>query len=583
MSKKRGNDRRGRQAPRRQHLRSVPTQEDESAGDGAEDQALFQSLRRALRSDEPVDLLEAVSSLLSVTDPRASNPFSDDGPRVGLDELVDSFVGTDYAETTAALTVIRALVADELQASRIGKVLATRRQPMPAWLVGLEGVVVPRVVELTHVLGDGDDYLLDARLPTGEAFTALVYVDHNLGTVVKDAFVIAKGLAEVLPRMEQAATDPDQVFADVDPARARAVVTEAIQHGALTYPPLESDTWPACRPLVEWLVRALPAGATVPARPEPSEEELARLRAGFFASSHGRDLDHEDQHGLLESLTWFGTEWGPGDPMRWSPVNVEMLLVDWIPRKIVADPAYLAKVPDLLRAFIGYCHESRAIRHALTLDTLAAVDHWEPEYQRLIRSDRPQGPDALLAGLLEVGYDDSTEALMLESLARVVGGRVALLNLDVEPLPDEPFEWGGVPGDIHDRVREVLDLCDRCAVELLDVEHRTAMRRFLGLAAVGDPAIFRRKSSPARAAAAVAWVVAGANETIGHSTAPMEVRELLAWFGVTGSVSQRAEVFMEAAGVGYLHGGTGLGQADLLVARRRRQVVEQRERYLAGS
>ena len=69
---------------------------------------------------------------------------------------------------------------------------------------------------------------------------------------------------------------------------------------------------------------------------------------------------------------------------------MEILLADWIPRKIIASPGQLSKAPALLRAFIRFCHAEREIRAALTDETLAAVDEWEPEYQRVIRSPRPQ-------------------------------------------------------------------------------------------------------------------------------------------------------------------------------------------------
>ena len=36
---------------------------------------------------------------------------------------------------------------------------------------------------------------------------------------------------------------------------------------------------------------------------------------------------------------------------------MELLLDDWFPRKMVADAAYLAKLPDLVRGFIRYCHD----------------------------------------------------------------------------------------------------------------------------------------------------------------------------------------------------------------------------------
>ena len=119
---------RGRQ-PQRRHLRPVPVR----TGQGAEQQELFQSLRRALRSEEPLELLAVVSGLLEVTDPRSRDPFSPE-QRPGIENLVESFVGTPYAETTAALTAIKALTANEVLAARIGHELKARRHPVPEWL-----------------------------------------------------------------------------------------------------------------------------------------------------------------------------------------------------------------------------------------------------------------------------------------------------------------------------------------------------------------------------------------------------------------------------------------------------------------
>ena len=156
-----------------------------------------------------------------------------------------------------------------------------------------------------------------------------------------------------------------------------------------------------------------------------------------------------------------------------------------------------------------------------------------------------------------------------------------LMNLDDHPLPDEPFEWAAIPDDVRPVVREVLDLCDRCAAELLDTEHRTAMRRFLSRAAVADPAIFRRKASPVRGAAAVAWVVCRANDTVGAYWSGLSVQDLLAWFGVKGSVAQRAEPFLRANGVDphRLYGSMDLETPDLLTSKRRAGIIESRNRW----
>ena len=178
--------------------------------------------------------------------------------------------------------------------------------------------------------------------------------------------------------------------------------------------------------------------------------------------------------------------------------------------------------------------------------------------------------------------DFSTDEIMLESLDRKVGGRTQLMNLEEDPLPDEPFEWADVPDDIRPVVQEVLDSCDRCADELLDVEHRTAMRRLLSRAAVGDPAAFRRKASPTRGAAAVAWVICRANDTVGGYWSGLTTKDLLAWFGLKGSVSQRAEPYLRANGVDphRLYGSTDLGAVDLLTSTQRAAIIQSRDRYL---
>jgi hypothetical protein len=557
-------------------------------------------LRQALRSKEPLDLLAMVSGLLEVTDQRRADPLGLDEQRLSLGNLVDSFVDTPYAETTAALMAICALVPDELMQQRISRVLENRRHPMPDWLARISGSQAdPDVWFLTHVLGDGDDYLLGVTLPSGHSLSALVYVDHNLGTVVKDAFIVPEPVEDLALKVGTTMRDPDQSLTRIDRAAARSAIEAAIDTGSRMYPPLTSDTWPMCRPLVEWMLRQLPSGAPAPERRAWSAEETAAIATDFFGSRFGAGLDRTDERSLLDSLLWFGTDYSTGDPLQWSPVTVEMLLVDWFPRKVVAEPAYLAKLPDLVRAFIGYCHHRQGIRRSLTTETLAAVDRWAPEYERLIRSARPQGPAALLAQLFgadhpdEIDFDESIfgqsgfdeisfAEIVLDGLDHAVGGRTQLMNLDEEPLPDEPFDWFAIPDDARPLVQETLDLCDRCADDLLDVEHRTAMRRFLSRAAVADPAIFRRKASPARAAAAVAWVICRANNSAGTYASGLNVGDLLASFGVKGSISQRAEPLLRANGVDrrWLYEGMSLGTPDLLTSERRAEIIATRDRWI---
>ena len=583
VSSKNGRGGKGRppQRPQRPVTLSVVRNHDDSG----QNQMLIQGLRRAMRGSEPLDFLAIVSGLLEVTDPRRRSPFARGDEQPTADELVESLIGTSFAETTAALTAIRALSGDELLAARIGRELATRRHPLPDWLAGLnQARIEPEVWFVTHVLGDGDDYLVGVTLPSGHSLSALVYIDHNMGTVVKDAFIVPQPLGELTGVMAQTMSDVDQTMSLVDPALARAAIEKSIEHGARTFPPLESDSWPMCRPIVEWMLRMLPAGGVVPQRREWTDGERNALAATFFGSPFAAGLDDRDNHDLLDRVLWFGIDYGPGDPLRWSPVNVEILLSDWFPRKILAEPDFLSQLPGLLRAFIRFSHSERGIRPSLTAQTLAAVDLWEPAFQRTIRSSRLQGRAALIAGMLEPADDDDLdyEEVMLEGLDEAVGGRAQLLALTDAPLPNEAFEWTGVADDIRPVIGEILEACDRVADEILDLEHRTAMRRFLSRAAVGDPAIFRRKASPQRGAAAVAWVIARANDTVGGYWSGLTVQDLLASLGVSGSVSQRAEPLLRANGVNphRLYGSMKLGAADLLTSRKRASIIQQRDRYL---
>jgi hypothetical protein len=287
---------------------------------------------------------------------------------------------------------------------------------------------------MVHVLGDGDDVFVAVHLPAGHEMSVVVYIDHNLGTVVKDAFVIDQPVDHLLMRMRERVDDPDTTFSELDLAEARARISDAIDRGARTFPPFETDSWPACRPLVEWVVRLLPPGGAGYEPPQWDDEALAGLADDFWASPFARGLDDPDHHSLLDHLLWFGSGHGPGDPLRWSPVAVELLLAEWIPRKIVAEVDYLTKAPTLLRSFIRYCHQQRQIRPSLTTETLAAVDRWEPDYQETIRSPRLQGPHALLAAMGVLDPDDAWDTVdesdhwpevMFDSLRQAVGGDAA--------------------------------------------------------------------------------------------------------------------------------------------------------------
>jgi hypothetical protein len=550
----------------------------------------MEDTRRKLATGEPLDFLAYVSTLLAALDPRAGNPFerSRQQDALTVPALVGSFTEVVLPETTALLAALAELGPDEFSRARARQACAASPHKVPDWLARLDETSVDRAVESTHVLGDGENVMLNVRLP-GYDLTMVIYIDHNLGTVVKDGFPAPAGVDEVVSRLREASDDPDMSYGDISLADARARISEAIETGSHMFPPLETDTWPASRPLAEWLLRLLPEGGTAYVRPEWSQAALRKLANRFFGSPFGRRLDDKDNRSLLDQFLWFGTDYGPGDPLRWSLVAVEILLADWIPRKLAADPAFLAKAPALLREFIRFSHEERGIRPSLTYETLAAVDRYEPEYQRAIRSLRPQGPEALLAAMGLLGEPDDVfqaEKFRLDHLADEVGGYDVLDSLDDAPLPEEDFAWGSVPEDAREQVQKVLDGCDRCAGDLLGPEYRTACRRLLARAAQSIPGTPLASAKPAQVAAAVCWVIGRGNHRFGTRPGELKVKDLTGYFGIAGStVSQRGYQVIQAAGLQLADDTSVIRPAspDLLVSARRRQIINQRDQYRAAT
>jgi Domain of unknown function (DUF6398) len=532
---------------------------------------LMRDAHDALADPHPLPLLALVSGLLAVPNMRT--------------ELVRMFLAIDRRETSGMLAAIAAMSSDTIERRRIADELAERGDLLPAWLTVMGDAEATWTAEANHILRDGENVYLGVRFPTGDELTAVIYVDHNMGTVVKDAFVIAQAAAVAVPSMHSKPDAADLTLAEIAPADARARMAEAIAHGAITYPPFETETWPAARPLVEWMISLLPEGGRGYDIREWTEAERSEIATRFFASPFAAPLgDDEDAPALLDTLLWYGCDYGVCDPRRWSPVRVEILLADWIPRKIVADVPYLAKAPDVLRAFVPFAHGESDIPDRLTAETLAAIDEWEPDFQEIIRSPRLQGAEALaaIAVAAEAARRDSLDdtwarmgEIMLERLEHAVGSRTSLDALDDHPLPDEPFDWSGIADEAHDRVTEVLTLTDRCCDEWFDVEHRTATRRVLARIARGGPETLIRGRVES-AAAAICWSVGRVNDSF---DADLTVKDLLARFDVKSGITGRAETLLRAGDFPYHSDDFALGSADYLVARRRQTIITDRARF----
>ena len=88
---------------------------------------------------------------------------------------------------------------------RVAQEIADRSDTLPVWLAELQETVGgPEAVEVSEPFGDGADVMASVTLPGGHTLVAVVLVEHNLGSIVKDAFVVPGPVDELVAALDAA-------------------------------------------------------------------------------------------------------------------------------------------------------------------------------------------------------------------------------------------------------------------------------------------------------------------------------------------------------------------------------------------
>ncbi|BDB41015.1 hypothetical protein Mkiyose1665_29920 [Mycobacterium kiyosense] len=348
---------------------------------------LVDAVREALAEEHPLELLHTVSLIIQATEPRhwaLSDP--DEPEAVNLGELIDSFIATKLPETTVLLAVLSELLDNEVLRTRCEREVAARDDDLPQWITDLGRTHVERVVRMTHVLGEGDELMLGVKLSSGQEMTCAAFIDHTVVSEVKDAFFVPAPLQEVLDVATRSRTDPDTTFVEMSLADARAWLHRGVEVDGLLSMLSESDTWPASRPLLQWLTRGLPEGGSGYQPPFFSEDQIEELLDRFFATVPGLRFDDSGHRDLLRTCIDEGT----GDPLRWSAGRLRDLPDVFLPLDEYSDERSiqdLLDLPDVMRAYVPFAHAESGIRDELTAEAQAAIDEFESEFREMVLED----------------------------------------------------------------------------------------------------------------------------------------------------------------------------------------------------
>ena len=520
-----------------------------------------------MRSGSVIDLLALASDMVESLDPLEGIP------EVEADAMVWALVAIDSPETTALLSLMADLDPESETGGEIREALRRRNHRMPPWVTGFTPIEIVDAALMTEdVFRDGEDIVVGFRTAAGEELILIVLVDHNLGSLIKDAFLVPGPLADTLPRLRERAAeaDPDLVWSHLALADARARLESAVEVATLVDDLWATDGWPGLRPLVALVIRHLPEGGQVHAWEEIEPEEIEAIVAEFMASAHAAGLDEEHQ-ALVRALVRYGAGSNPAGPLGWGPVQIEIFLAEYVPDMLLVPDALVEDLPEVLKRFVRFAHTERAIRPENTDETIAHIDRITPVYREALRL---RALDTVHIAELRV-MNATTLTETARAIVAVMVGDDAVETLDGAPLPDEPFDWEGIPEEARERVQEILDLCDRGCDALFDVEHRTAVRRLLARVARGDSTPLMRGHANT-AAGALCWIVARANHSVGRRTA-VRTKDLAGWFvGEKWSPLDRSLRLLMAAGIDVPRFDTwdAVGTPDLLIGAVRQEMLD---------
>lgn len=272
----------------------------------------------------------------------------------------------------AGLAVLRGFEAlgtdrQRLRAGTAAAELARRGVPEPPWR--LDPPQLTGCWSYGDVYGDQTSVLVAFRRG-GEPHGLVVLVDHALGGIAKDAFLIIDPDA-ALASIRQGSEAELVLVRDHDPAGARVLVEEAVRRTDETGDPRVDEDFGRHRTLALARLRTLPSGGRIK-WPEPVDRRGAdALVAEFLAAPEAAGLpDRAVAARCAGLIVEHGVEVEGGNPRRVSPLKTELFLLDWLPT-VQLDEAERAAVPAVTAAWVRWAGADLPERARAELDEAA--------------------------------------------------------------------------------------------------------------------------------------------------------------------------------------------------------------------
>lgn len=325
--------------------------------------------------------------------------------------------------TAEALATLRALstvgVGTERQRARAaaGRLAAKGlREPIWATAVGAARPVAA-ALQYEETFDDGVSVMIEFDGYEDERHTLGIYIDHNMGGLVKDVF-LAGPLREVRAKLSARAPNGVRLAVrDLGLAEARARVIAALDTLDHTYaPPVDEDV-SRLRALIDARIDLLPEGFDLDdAFEEIPDADRERMLEAFLTSAQGeRWRGEEDAEDVVATAIDFGADYNHGGPLRWSPVVVEIFMTGWIGRKVIREPAFFELVPEVLPDWVAYACHLRGVPAKASGEAIEAVAAFRDEMLVTAANPDAWGPAKAFAVAAQSAGVDLTDASAIDA------------------------------------------------------------------------------------------------------------------------------------------------------------------------
>ncbi len=353
-----------------------PIPDGKGATDSTEDD-LIPLISQALE-DHPFALLSLASVMIvEIIEASPQDLDSEVSPVRGIELLAAGMIESQAPEQVAFGLVLAALSLDKEMPDRVGaRVNST--DGFPAWISQLDHTKPAVPCSMNHILGDDQNLFVGVSFGNGLDATIVVYVDHLIGSAVKEVTLTPEPVGAVVGHFVESMEADEASFHELDPANTRAFLEAAIE-ASLTLPAEhQTENWPRFRPLLAWAVSLLPDGGTAPPRAENQFTFKGEVIDEFLADA-GAELTPSEER-FADLLVDFKTRTGNRNAILWSPISVEVALVHSLAGQAQNLDDNYRQLPDVLRTLIRWCHQQASVPEHLTKLTLESVDEFEDQF-----------------------------------------------------------------------------------------------------------------------------------------------------------------------------------------------------------